>query len=145
MSFLCSRGNTLTRVQSGTGVTYNPSIIVDITYQCIAPNLTIGQRLPPQIIARAADGDPVELQDLIEVDFRHKVLILAGDSSCVAQRSILNDLVDHLDSPKGFVKRFTPKGLGFNDVFDIISIAKTDKFAVNYNDIPERLRSHWSK
>ena len=78
-------------------------------------------------------------------DLRHKVIVLAGDSSSPTQLGLLKEFADYLDSPNGFVKRFTPKGLSFDAVFDIISITNTNKFVVNYNDIPERLWSHWSK
>ena len=35
--------------------------------------------MPPQIIIRAADARPFELQDLLPADTRFKVLIFAGD------------------------------------------------------------------
>ena len=70
---------------SGIGVHYEPSALVDTSYQELAPKLTIGERLIPQVVVRAADARPFELQDLLPADTRFKLLVFAGATAAPAQ------------------------------------------------------------
>ena len=65
---------------SGIGIRYASSIITDIKYQACAKHLIIGERVVPQMVVRAADGRPYQLQDLLPADARFKLLVFAGDT-----------------------------------------------------------------
>ena len=113
-------------------------------------------RILPHVFIRAADARPFELQDLLPADTRFKILIFAGDTTLPAQKSRLEKLAeDIVGDEHGFLRKFGKgegsdelwsdgKGLG-RDVFDVLVIGSAKKDKVNYTDIPEVFRSHWSK
>ncbi|KAH7106134.1 FAD binding domain-containing protein [Auriculariales sp. MPI-PUGE-AT-0066] len=130
---------------SGIGVHYAPSDIVDKTHQELASNLIIGQRLIPQVVLRAADARPENIQELARSDLRFKLLVFAGDIAQPTAKSALQKLAEQVDDTGTFVRRLTPKDGPSDAVFDILTIATTKKEVVNYTDVPATLRSHWSK
>jgi len=126
---------------SGIGIHYAESPITNLKYQSHARNLVIGERLLPQIITRAADARPYELQDLLPVNARFKILVFAGDTSDLVQRERVHILAARIEEP---MKRFTPKS-ELKPVFDFISISTTKKEVVNFTDMPKLFRAHWSQ
>ncbi|KAI0923519.1 hypothetical protein AcV5_009039 [Taiwanofungus camphoratus] len=124
---------------SGIGVHYGPSALVKTNHQSCASGLIIGERIPPQVFVRAADSRPFELQDLLPADTRFKVIIFAGDTTNAAQLDRVKALADNMDKPTSFLKTFA------HGRFDMISISAGKKEIVNYTDLPELFRSHWSK
>lgn len=129
---------------SGIGIHYAESTIVDVKHQTHAKSLIIGQRMLPQILVRAADARPYELQDLLPADTRFKVLIFTGDTTDAAQRANVEKLAEEMGRPDSFLKQYTP-GQEKNEVFDILAISSAKKEHVNYTEIPQLFRSHWSK
>jgi phenol 2-monooxygenase len=117
---------------------------VNRAHQCCAENLIIGQRVPPQVIIRAADGRTFELQDLLPADSRFKVLIFAGDINERQQREKINRLAEEMGKPERFLTRLASSSKE-EAAFDILSISTTRKEVINYTDIPPLFRSHWSK
>jgi phenol 2-monooxygenase (NADPH) len=100
--------------------------------------------MPPQILIRAADARPVELQDLLPADSRFKVLIFAGDTTVVAQRMKMETLAEKMSEPESFLNKYT-LAEEWNRVFDILAICLGKKKQINYTDVPKLFRSHWSK
>ncbi|KAF7964521.1 hypothetical protein HWV62_6261, partial [Athelia sp. TMB] len=129
---------------SGIGIHYPDSVIVNSKHQVIAKNVTIGQRMPPQVLLRAADGRPIELQDLLPSDTRFKILVFAGDTTESSQRAKLERLAEELGNPKSFLSLFSYSGK-WESTFDIITISSGKIEGVEYTDVPELFRSHWSK
>jgi len=128
---------------SGIGVHYLPSAIVNPQHQSLASNLPIGQRMPPHIFIRAADSQPVEMQDLLPSDTRFKVLVFTGDTTDKMQLKRIRALAVEMDRPEGFLKRF---GKGDTSaVFSVLSISSAKKEKSNYTDVPPIFRTHWSK
>ncbi|CAK5267539.1 unnamed protein product [Mycena citricolor] len=64
---------------SGIGIHYGGSTIVDVTRQECAKNVVVGQRMPPQMLLRAADSRPVQLQDMLPSDTLFKTIVFGGD------------------------------------------------------------------
>ncbi|KAI0058857.1 hypothetical protein BV25DRAFT_1908962 [Artomyces pyxidatus] len=120
---------------SGIGVHYAPSAITEPAHQSAAANLTVGQRLTPHILVRAADARTVEIQDMCPADTRFKVLLFVGD---LKERSRLEALAAALQRPDSFLQH--PAA-----AFDIVTIAKGRKDTINYLDVPAALRTHWTK
>ena len=110
------------RAFSGIGVHYAPSTIVTTDHQDLATNLRIGERVVPQVILRAADARPENIQELVKSDFRFKLLIFAGDISVTERREALVVFASQVESPNSFVKRFTPPSASADSVFDIFTI-----------------------
>ncbi|KAG6876188.1 hypothetical protein C0992_000550 [Termitomyces sp. T32_za158] len=125
---------------SGIDICYQKSAIVHIDHQAAARGLVIGKRVPAQRVTRVADGRQYELQDLLPSDTRFKVLVFTGDISDADQRANVEKLVADMGAENGFLKRYSPN----STAFDIISIASNND-NILYTDVPELLRSHWSK
>lgn len=128
---------------SGIGIRYAESLITNCKFQEYASNLKIGRRMPPQILLRAADSRPVELQDLLPSDARFKVLLFTGDISSPSQQDKLSELSERLGRPGGLLD---PARIGsHSSMLDVLTIGIASKWTVRYTDIPPLFRSHWSK
>ena len=125
---------------SGIGICYADSAITNLKFQSIAKNLIIGQRLVPQVFLRAADGRPVEIQDLIPSDSRFKVLVFTGNSSDAGQLQKVKDVSQELED--ALLRLSAGRTSLF---FDTIPISSAKTTVVRYNDLPKFLWSHWSK
>ncbi|KAI0042735.1 hypothetical protein FA95DRAFT_1499663 [Auriscalpium vulgare] len=125
---------------SGIGIHYSPSPIVAPSYQSAAAHLTVGQRLTPHMLVRAADARAVEIQDYAPADTRFKVLAFIGDLKANAER--IARLVEGLSRPCGFLQRAKARNF---DAFDVVTICKGKKEEINYVDVPKALITHWTK
>lgn len=130
--------------KSGIGIHYTDSMIVSSENQSEAKNLVVGRRFPPEIVICAADDRTIQIHDLIRSDTAFKLFVFTGDLSEQAQRSNLQTLAERLASSPLFMKRLLPKE-GTMQMVDIFSVVQGKRGEVRYTDIPETLRSHWSK
>ncbi|KAF9818266.1 hypothetical protein IEO21_02894 [Rhodonia placenta] len=128
---------------SGIGVHYRPSRIVDARHQACARSLVVGERMPPHVFVRAADARPFEIQDLLPADTRYKVLVFAGDTRDAPQRARVLALAEAMGRPQAFLRRHA--GGGADAMFDVLAISSAPKDEVDYTDLPELFRPHWSK
>ena len=135
---------TVGNFTSGIGVHYSPSVAVVDKYQSLATNLIIGERIPPQVFIRGADGRAFELQDLLPADVRYKVLVFTGDLDDSLQQERVDSLVKDLQKPESFFTRYASNGSS-DSRFDIMTISKGKKELFNFMKVPSLLRSHWSK
>lgn len=103
---------------SGIGIHYAESTIVNAKHQSVAKNLIIGQRMPPQVIVRAADARAYELQDLLPSDARFKILVFAGDTANPAQRAKVEKLVGEGREGRGGGGR---RGEGYYECFACVA------------------------
>jgi phenol 2-monooxygenase (NADPH) len=116
---------------SGVGVHYAPSAITETTHQTSATNLIIGQRLLPHVLVRAADAREVNIQDLAPSDTRFKLFVFPGEHT--------QKVAAHLNRPECvfFSKR--------RNAFDVVTVMQGHKNTVNYLELPQVLRPHWTK
>ncbi|KAF5373285.1 hypothetical protein D9615_007378 [Tricholomella constricta] len=128
---------------SGVGICYQESAIVNACHQSHAKNLTIGKRLPSQIVVRAADFHPIELQHLLPSDARFKVFVFAGDIYEPSQKARLAKTAEELGAEDGFLKRYSPGG-NILAAFDILTVT-SEKDIVRVADLPELFQTHWTK
>ncbi|KAI0818888.1 FAD binding domain-containing protein [Irpex lacteus] len=124
---------------SGTGIQYDPSIIVADMKDTLSAKLVLGQRLPPKIVLRAVDSTPIEIQDMCPSDTRFKIIVFTGDITQPSQLDLLNTFSEEILGGDSFLKQ-----LGA-DAFDIFTVIKGTKETVDYLDIPVVLRSHFYK
>ena len=117
---------------------YDPSIITAAA-ESAASSLKIGQRLPPQIVLRAADSTPIEIQDMCMSDTRFKIIVFTGDMADPPQRQLLDSFVHKVITGSGLFKRYGSKA------FDFITVIKGDKATVNYLQVPTALRFDYHK
>ncbi|PCH36417.1 hypothetical protein WOLCODRAFT_28542 [Wolfiporia cocos MD-104 SS10] len=122
---------------SGIGVYYAPSVLTRMTHQSSAHGLVIGQRLHPHIFVRAADARPVDIHDMLPADGRFGVAVFAGDAD-----THIAALARSLDA---LLRRYAEQRGGVAAVFNVFTVLAQSKDDVNYTDVPELLRPHWSK
>lgn len=103
--------------------------------------------MPPQVVVRAADARPFDLQDLIPSDTRFKILIFAGNLDDQARMTALEALVLHATAEDGFLKTYGCRKStgGWDSVFEVLTVLIGRKDEIDYTIVPEVLRPHWSK
>jgi phenol 2-monooxygenase len=137
--------HTFGRFTSGIGIHYEASAISKLEHQALASKLIVGERFPPSIIIRTADARPYEIQDLLTSDTRFKIAIFTGDQKNPEQKKKLDTLAAAVEKEDSFIKKYTPKDLPGDAIFDIFSVGTEVKEEANFTDIPASLRRHWSK
>lgn len=129
---------------TGIGVHYVSSGITSEIHQQCAPHLIIGERMPPQVFIRAADARPYEIQDMLPSDTRFKLLFFVG---YVTEERVgeLDALSDKLRDPSCFLQKYGyPTEGTAQSMFSIITIMSGDKENVEFTQVPELFRPHWS-
>ena len=131
---------------SGIGIQYRPSLITNCAHQELAKNLSIGMRISPHVILRAADARPYELQDLVPSDTRYKVLVFTGDLKDEVQKSRLDAFARESTSSSGFLTKYGRRSkaskTNWDAVFDALTIVAGKKENVDYTCVPSALRPH---
>jgi phenol 2-monooxygenase (NADPH) len=133
---------------SGIGIRYANSAITSSVNQQIASALTIGKRIPPQIIIRVADARPFEIQDLCPADTKFRILLFVGNVTDSDQAQRVHKLATDMGKPEGFLNKFGRSRInkdGDWDVFDLVTICAGRKENVSYLDVPKFFRTHWTK
>ncbi|CAK5283211.1 unnamed protein product [Mycena citricolor] len=115
---------------SGIGIHYGGSTIVDVTRQECAKNVVVGQRMPPQMLLRAADSRPVQLQDMLPSDTLFKTIVFGGDGE------LLDKVAPQLEA---LFNRYRERV----DMMSILSSSAPAGFT--FMDLPAVLRPHWTK
>jgi phenol 2-monooxygenase len=135
---VCRVFQTFGGFTSGIDIHYQPSAIVHDANQAAVPGLTVGMRVIPQLVMRAADARPIEVQDLLVADTRFKILVFTGKPE--AQLAAVQAAADALEQA---LDRVLP-GVREKAV-DIIAICIGSIHEMDYNVVPSLLRSHWTK
>lgn len=150
---------------SGIGIHYLPSPITKIPDEDtkrFASNLTVGMRMPPQVILRAADARPFELQDLLPSDTRFKVIVFSGDVNAPgAQKEKLLQFASAACGKDGVLSRLGAKkllngstqgaagtvtsGKSWTTAFALVTVMVGKKETANFTSVPAEMVSHWSK
>lgn len=97
--------------------------------------------MPPQLLKRAADLRPYEIQDLLPSDTRFKILLFTGDTSEAARQNTLQRLAHDLER---LLHNYAAQGK-IQELFDIVIISSATEAKVRYTDVPLFFRPHWSK
>lgn len=117
---------------SGIGIHYGESAIVRYDNQSCAKNVVVGQRMPPQVLIRAADGRPVDLQDMLPSNTLFKLFVFTGDTAAAT----LNGLASNVEA---IMHKFATRV----ELSCILSSSKRPDFG--FMDLPLVLRPHWSR
>ncbi|KAL1740745.1 FAD binding domain-containing protein [Schizophyllum fasciatum] len=125
---------------SGISIRYGPSMITNADHQDLAPDLVVGQRFPPHVFIRAADGKPVEVQDLLPANGLFKLLVFTGERTRAGFAATVQQFAEALVTA---LARFGITAVSeFMDVVMILG-GKLDPGSVLA--IPTVLRPHWSR
>ncbi|KAF8711787.1 Phenol hydroxylase, C-terminal dimerization domain, partial [Rhizoctonia solani] len=120
---------------SGTGISYSTTMKQASAFQNLAPRITIGQRVPPQVILRMADSRPFEIHDMLPSDSRFKLLVFGGDMS--HNRKAIIQLGRSLACHElGTAK--------MHDLFGVVYVGKLGENCATMLDVPASLVWHWS-
>ncbi|KAI0730556.1 FAD binding domain-containing protein [Earliella scabrosa] len=128
---------------SGIGIRYAPSIIVNDALQAAAAKLIVGERVIPHVFIHAADAKPVNIHDLLPADTRFKILVFVGDVKTETGAGQLRALAERMQEPSSFLRRFSHGD--HSQIFDVLCFTAAERDSVDYTDVPEVFRSHWSK
>ncbi|KAF8909526.1 FAD binding domain-containing protein [Mucidula mucida] len=101
---------------SGIGIHYAESVLVNATHQDCAAHLTVGMRVPPSVILRAADSRPFHI---------HDVLPRIRASRCLCSPAIRETRDNGLGVK--FAKELEYVISGKDNMFDVLSIRATTK------------------
>lgn len=162
---VCRAFQTFGGFTSGIGIHYLASPISKVPGEEVAnfaKNLTVGMRMPPQIIIRAADARPFELHDLIPSDTRFKVIIFSGDVNAPGvQKDKLSIFASAVCGENGVLSRIGAKkllsgssqgaagtvtsGKSWTTVFEVFTVMVGKKETANFTSVPAEMVSHWSK
>ncbi|KAJ7815028.1 FAD binding domain-containing protein [Mycena olivaceomarginata] len=115
-----------------TEINLDGSAIVRYDNQSCAKNVVVGQRMPPQVLIRAADGRPVDLQDMLPSNTLFKLFVFTGDTAAAT----LNDLASDVEA---IMHKFATRV----ELSCILSSSKRPDFG--FMDLPLVLRPHWSR
>ncbi|CCO35247.1 Phenol 2-monooxygenase [Rhizoctonia solani AG-1 IB] len=121
------------RMISGTGTCYPASQVIHTAGQSHAHGITIGERMPHQVILRAADYRPFSTLDLLRFDNMYKLIVLAGDVKDPEQYKRLEKLESDIED----------LGDEFLNRVQLYVIMQAKKETCSYLDVPRSLRSHW--
>ena len=90
-----------------------------------------------------ADRRAIDIQDVCPADTRFKVLVFTGDLRDPAQRARVEKFAAELGRKDGFFRAIGETKA--ESIYDVLSILKGKKEEGSHFDVPEILRSHWSK
>lgn len=105
--------------------------------QNLARNVKIGMRIPDYKVLNQSDGRPWGFQQLLESDGRWRIAVFAGNVSVASQMERIRKLGHELAAENGFIKRLTPKGKGFDEVIEVLTIHAAPRVEVDLSDFPE--------
>jgi phenol 2-monooxygenase len=88
--------------------------------------------MPPQVLIRAADGRPMDLQDMLPSNTLFKLFVFTGDTAAAT----LNDLASDVEA---IMHKFATRV----ELCCILSSSKQPDFG--FMDLPLVLRPHWSR
>jgi phenol 2-monooxygenase len=100
-------------------------------------HLTLGERLPPARLVRAADARPLDIQDLCLADTRFKLFVFTGAEP---GRAEMQTLVEDMIKEGALVRKIRESGM-----LDIVAVCRGKKDVFNWTDMPAALRVHWTK
>lgn len=136
---------------SGVDVQYPPSSIVaqgkSLSTQTLATGLPLGKRFNSYRVMNQSDSRVWEFQDRLKSDGRWRIVVFAGSILDPVQKSRVEKLAKHLDSPTSFIHKYTPAGKPRNSVFDVLTIHSAPRIEVELADFPTALRpehEYWS-
>ncbi|EIW83444.1 hypothetical protein CONPUDRAFT_89327 [Coniophora puteana RWD-64-598 SS2] len=136
---------TFAEFASGVGIQYEESTWINAKHQSSAPNLTIGQRMPPQILIRTCDYRPYDIHEYLVADARFKILVFAGDVNDEMQLAKVYALAEELEKPTSFLRKYLKDAQSIESKFSIVTIVAKTKGPVKMLGIPVLFRPHWSK
>ncbi|BEI87291.1 uncharacterized protein CcaverHIS019_0100090 [Cutaneotrichosporon cavernicola] len=119
------------RFTSGTGVVYEPNLIVGKPNPWLAKNITVGSHFENHQVVGAFNGHALQLQGRLLADGRWRIVIFPGDIRHSENLTALKVLGDFLGS-NGPATKYTPKGEDLDSVIQTLTVFATPHREVQY-------------
>lgn len=113
-----------------------------ISDQGLATNVPVGKRLPSVKVLSQSDARPWHLQELLRSNGRWRVIVFPGDVTDSTQVSKLAKVGKVFHDESSFLRRFTPQGGRYDDVFEVLAVHKAPRTSVTIFDFPEAFREY---
>jgi phenol 2-monooxygenase len=130
---------------STTAIEYEAGLLVAkqggsiVSKQHLAPGITVGRRLPSQIVERHADGEPVDFGKSFPSDGRYRVVVFAGDISQPKQLGRVEQLSHVLELPEALLQRLDGHSISPRNVFETLVLHTASRDKVEVADLPRFL------
>ena len=111
-----------------------------IAQQDLAKEIKVGMRMPSFKVLNQADARPWHFQELLPSNGRWRVVVFPGDVRKADVKKRLNVLGEKLGGAQSFLKRYTPSGLKYDAVFELLTCHKTPRKEATVFDFPEVFR-----
>ena len=98
--------------------------------------------MPSTKVLNQSDARPWHFQELLPSNGRWRVAIFTGDISNADQRKKVDALGASLDSKDSFLRRYTPPGARYDNVFEILAIHSAPRATTTIFDFPEVFRPY---
>lgn len=105
----------------------------------LASGITVGARMPSQMVAKHTSGVPVEFGNLIPSDGRYTIVIFAGNLSKPEQLSRVKHVSQVLELPEAFSQRLKQHAIDPQDVFQTLVLHTGSRDEVEITDLPSSL------
>ncbi|KIW48593.1 uncharacterized protein PV06_01165 [Exophiala oligosperma] len=140
-SLIVAKQGNSTDQGDGTDVgVHNPDYQV-LSIPTLATKVEVGKRIPSHKILNQSDARPSHLHELLRSNGRWRIITFAGDIRDPVQAAKLKNVGTKLAAPNSFLKRFTPSGGRYDDVFEVLAIHNAPRTQVSFFDFPEVYRN----
>lgn len=112
-----------------------------VSDQSLAPGLAVGKRMPSVKVLNQSDARPWHFQELLPGNGRWRVVVFPGDVTDSKQAARLSNLGQAFDSSDSFLRRFTPAGKPYDEVFELLLVHGAPRHSVTIFDFPEVFRN----
>ena len=115
-----------------------------ISTQELAKEVMLGKRMPSFKVLNQADARPWHLQELLPSNGMWRVIVFPGDVRQQDVKRRLQTLGEKLGGDQSFLKRYTPKGVGYDGVIELLAVHSAPRWDTTVFDFPEVFRP-WSE
>ncbi len=108
--------------------------------QELATEVLVGKRMPSFKVLNQADARPWHLQELLPSNGRWRVLVFPGDVRKQDVKQRLQSLGEKLGGDQSFLKKYTPKGVSYDGVIELLAVHSAPRREITVFDFPEVFR-----
>ena len=108
--------------------------------QELAKEVMVGKRMPSFKVLNQADARPWHFQELLPSNGTWRVVVFPGDVRDQEVRKRLQVLGEKLGAEQSFLKRYTPKGMKYDGVMELLAVHRAPRQETTVFDFPEVFR-----
>lgn len=93
--------------------------------------------MPSVKVLNQSDARPWHFQELLPSNGRWRIVVFAGDISKPAQKEKLNNVGVAFDDKRSCLRKFTPSGARYDEVFEILTVHSAPRTETTIFDFPK--------